>query len=57
MDRKQDEHEAESREARLAWLDAAIAKGLADVEAGRVHPLDEVFDHIEARLKAQLGET
>lgn len=35
---------------RLAALDAAIARGLADVEAGRVKPIDEAFAKIRARL-------
>jgi antitoxin ParD1/3/4 len=32
----------EEREKRLAALDAALARGLADVEAGRVKPLRKV---------------
>jgi antitoxin ParD1/3/4 len=40
----------QEREARLA----ALAKGIADVEAGRVRPADEVFDELEARYKARL---
>jgi antitoxin ParD1/3/4 len=39
----------EQRERRLAALDAAIARGIADVEAGRVFGADEVFDELEAR--------
>ena len=34
----------QEREAKLAALDAALARGIADVEAGRVIPLDEAFD-------------
>jgi len=45
------------RETKLAALDAAIARGVADAEAGRVKPLGEAFDRLEARyltmLKAQ----
>jgi antitoxin ParD1/3/4 len=41
------------REARLATLDAAIARGLADAEAGRVKPLSEVFDRLETKYRAQ----
>jgi antitoxin ParD1/3/4 len=37
------------RRLRLAALDAAIARGLADVEAGRVKPLAAVFDRLERR--------
>ena len=41
----------QEREARLAALDAGIARGLADAEAGRVSSADEVFDRLEARYK------
>jgi antitoxin ParD1/3/4 len=44
----------QEREARLAALDAMIAKGLADADAGRVKPLDVVFDRLEAKYKSQL---
>jgi antitoxin ParD1/3/4 len=44
----------QEREARLAALDAMIAKGLEDADAGRVEPMDVVFDRLEARLKSQL---
>ena len=40
----------QEREARLAALDASIARGLADVGAGRVTPSSEVFDRLEAKL-------
>jgi antitoxin ParD1/3/4 len=42
----------QERESRLATLDAAIARGLADIEAGRVTPADEVFDRLEAKYRA-----
>lgn len=35
----------------LAALDAAIARGLADAEAGRTRPAREVFDRLEARYR------
>jgi antitoxin ParD1/3/4 len=38
------------REARLAALDASIARGLADADAGRVQPISEAFDGLEAKL-------
>ena len=41
----------QEREARLAALDAAIARGLADAEAGRVTPLNAVFERLEAKYK------
>ncbi|MBR1210424.1 type II toxin-antitoxin system ParD family antitoxin [Bradyrhizobium sp. JYMT SZCCT0180] len=40
----------QEREARLAALDASIARGLADADAGRVKPSSEVFDRLEAKL-------
>lgn len=39
----------EEREARLRALDAAIAEGMADIEAGRVAPAEAVFDRLEAK--------
>jgi antitoxin ParD1/3/4 len=45
----------QEREARLAQLDAAIQKGLDDVEAGRVVDADEVFDRLEKKYGAMAG--
>jgi antitoxin ParD1/3/4 len=42
----------QERESRLAALDAAIARGLADADAGRVKLASEVFDRLEAKYKA-----
>ena len=42
----------EDRETRLAALDAAIERGLADDDAGRLVPMDEAFDRIEAKIRA-----
>lgn len=39
----------QERQARLANLDEALARGLADLEAGRAKPADEVFDRLEAK--------
>ena len=36
-------------ETRLAALDAAIAKGIAAADAGRVKPVARVFDRLEAK--------
>ncbi|MRG55156.1 type II toxin-antitoxin system ParD family antitoxin [Phyllobacterium sp. SYP-B3895] len=47
----------EEREKRLAALDAAIARGLADVEAGRVRPLQEVADRLNAKYQRMIDET
>lgn len=38
---------AQEREARLAALDASIARGLADADAGRVHDLGDVAQLVE----------
>lgn len=39
----------QDREARLAALDASIARGIADADAGRTTPATEVFDRLEAK--------
>jgi antitoxin ParD1/3/4 len=36
----------------LAALDAALARGIADVKAGRVIPAEEVFARLEAKYRA-----
>lgn len=43
---------AESGKAfeKLVALDAAIARGVDDTQAGRVKPSAEAFDQLEARL-------
>ena len=46
----------EDREKRLAALDAALAKGLADVEAGRVKPLREVADRLLEKYQRMADE-
>ncbi len=45
----------EEREKRLAGLDKALARGLADVEAGRLRPAEEVFAELKAKYRA-MGE-
>jgi len=47
----------EEREKRLAALDAALAKGIADADAGRVKSGDEVLDRLEAKYKAMAEKT
>jgi len=42
----------QERETQLASLDAAIARGVADADAGRVKPAAEVFDRLEAKYLA-----
>ncbi|SFI82788.1 MULTISPECIES: type II toxin-antitoxin system ParD family antitoxin [unclassified Phyllobacterium] len=46
----------DEREKRLAALDAALARGLEDVEAGRVRPAQDVFDELKARYTAMAKE-
>ncbi|MGK6315298.1 type II toxin-antitoxin system ParD family antitoxin [Neorhizobium sp. DT-125] len=40
------------KERRLAELDAALARGLADAEAGRVKPIEEVAARLKAKYAA-----
>jgi antitoxin ParD1/3/4 len=42
----------QEREARLAVLDLALAKGIADAEAGRTNPAGDVFARLEAKYEA-----
>lgn len=42
----------QDRETRLAVLDAAIAQGLADVDAGRTVPAGDVFKRLEDKYRA-----
>ncbi len=42
----------EEREKKFAALDAAIAQGVADAEAGHVYDADEVFEELLAELRA-----
>ncbi|OHV89795.1 type II toxin-antitoxin system ParD family antitoxin [Mesorhizobium sp. ORS 3428] len=42
----------EEREKRLAALDAALAKGMADADEGRIKPAEDVLDRLEAKYKA-----
>ena len=45
----------EEREKKLALLDEALAKGLADADAGRVHPASEVFAELKSRYRIKAG--
>ena len=42
----------EEREARLAALDVAIARGVADGDASRINPAASTFDRLAARYSA-----
>lgn len=41
----------QEREAALARLEAALAEGLADIEAGRTKPLEEVVARLSAKYR------
>lgn len=43
----------QEREARLAALGAALARGIADADAGRVKPAAAVFDRLEAKYQGK----
>lgn len=47
----------EEREKRLTALDATLSKGIADANAGRVKPGDEVLNRLEAKYKAMAEKT
>jgi antitoxin ParD1/3/4 len=46
----------EEREKRLIALDAAIERGLADVEAGRSKPLDAAGERLLAKYQALVDD-
>jgi antitoxin ParD1/3/4 len=41
----------QEREKRLAALDLALDRGLADAKAGRLKPAEQVFDRLEAKYR------
>ncbi len=41
----------EERARRVAQLDASIARGIADADAGRVHSADRVFSELRQRIQ------
>jgi antitoxin ParD1/3/4 len=43
----------QEREARLAALDASIARGLSDADAGCVKTSSDVFDRLESKFAAK----
>jgi antitoxin ParD1/3/4 len=49
------ERAEEEQAQRLAEFDAAIARGLADADAGRVHPAEEVFRELRERIEQTLA--
>jgi len=46
----------EEREKRLSAVDAAIERGIASAEAGRVKPLEEVAARLKAKYAAMAKE-
>jgi antitoxin ParD1/3/4 len=42
----------QDRETKLAALDASIARGIADADAGRTAPVEDVFNRLEAKYRA-----
>jgi antitoxin ParD1/3/4 len=46
----------EEREKRLAVLDDAIARGIADADSGRVTPVREVADKLAAKYRKMAEE-
>jgi antitoxin ParD1/3/4 len=46
----------EEREKRLSAVDAAIERGIASAEAGRVKPLEEVAARLKAKYAAMTKE-
>jgi len=45
----------QDRETQLAALDAVIGRGIADSDAGRGNPAEEVFDRLEAKYQAMVN--
>jgi antitoxin ParD1/3/4 len=41
----------QERKTELDVLDAAVARGIADADAGRVKLLEDVFDRLEAKYR------
>ena len=46
----------EDRERSLAALDAALARGIADVDADRTVPAEQVFDALDAKYARMAAE-
>ncbi|GMM92912.1 type II toxin-antitoxin system ParD family antitoxin [Qipengyuania sp. MTN3-11] len=47
----------QDREARLAGIEAALARAEEDIAAGRVTPAEEVFDRLEGKYQAMIDKT
>ncbi|WP_428392875.1 type II toxin-antitoxin system ParD family antitoxin [Lichenicoccus sp.] len=46
----------QDREVLLATLDTVIERALADSDAGRGKPADEVFDSLQAKYRSMAGK-
>lgn len=46
----------QEREARLAALDAAITRGLAEADAGLGRPAADVMERLQAKYRAMIGQ-
>ncbi len=46
----------QEREAALAEFYAAIEEGMADIEAGRTRPAEEVFSELRAKYEAMVRD-
>lgn len=46
----------QDREARLASLDHALARGMSDIAQGRIAPAGEVFDRLAAKYQAEADQ-
>ena len=44
----------QEREAELAELNASLDRGIADIEAGRTRPAEEVFAELKAKYQAMV---
>jgi antitoxin ParD1/3/4 len=46
----------QERETRLAALDASIARGLDDADAGRASPTGQIFDRLENKYRSMIDK-
>lgn len=46
----------QDRETRLAALDASIARGMGDADAGRTEPVEEVFGRLESKYRSMVDK-
>jgi antitoxin ParD1/3/4 len=47
----------QEQQSRLAALDASLALGIADADAGRVEALEAVFDRLDAKYERLTSES